>query len=112
MKCPNCNFQFLAKEARIRTVPENSYYWGVIVEILSNEWGWHKDDVHKHLKEKFLPEKMLTMKNGNGVEFVKVKEKESTADLTTIEFEKYLEDIRMWASIERGIWLPEPNEKE
>ena len=36
--------------------------------------------------------------------------KESTTELTTIEFNDFMSTIRTWASIEHGIWLGEPGE--
>lgn len=35
----------------------------------------------------------------------------STADLTTSEFESYLSRCREWASAE-GVWIPLPNEQD
>lgn len=34
----------------------------------------------------------------------------STTELSTIEFEKYLEDIRRWASMKLSCYIPLPNE--
>jgi hypothetical protein len=90
----------LAKWYKQRTKPENAYYWACIVEPLSNEFGYTKTEMHESLKSIFLkieipgkPPKIL-----------------STTELTTLEAEKYYEEIRIWASSEYKIRLMLPNE--
>ena len=104
--------QFLAKNSNKRAVlkvkkwypnrslAENNYYWACIVTILADEFGYSKEEMHESLKSIFLkvetpgkPPKIL-----------------STSDLTTIEAEKYYEEIRTWASVEYKIRLMLPNE--
>jgi len=107
MKCPYCLKEFSAKDAKIRSTPENKYMWGVVVEILSNELGYSKNEMHEILKGLFLREpRHIKAKD-------KVKEvwiTKSTTELTVAEFEDYMSEIRQWASIEMGIFIPEPNE--
>lgn len=91
-----------------RSNPENRYYWGVVVEILADEFGYTKDEMHEILKAKFLTEKIMLTTQTNTIEAVdRVR---SSATLTTQAFEKYLSEIRQWASIEHHIYIPEPNE--
>ena len=95
----------------MRSLPQNDTYWGLIVDVLANEWGWNKDDLHKYLKDEFLPKKIVFVPNKDGhVIEKKIKTKESTTELTTIEFNDFMSTIRTWASIEHGIWLGEPGE--
>lgn len=108
IKCPFCLKEFTAKEARIRSTPENKYYWGVCVQILSDELGYHRNEIHEILKGMFLSE-VKFLKTKEGIEEIRIPK--STAELTTIGFENYLSDIRQWSSAELGIWLPEPNEE-
>jgi len=86
-----------------RTISENRYYWGVVVEILANFFGYTKHECHDALKHKFLsvpgdimPGKLPVVK--------------STAELSTTEFEEYLDNIRTWALLDLGINIPLPNE--
>ena len=107
MKCPYCKKEFLTKQATLRSIPENKYYWGVIVEILSDELGYSKFETHEILKEKFLREpKFIQTKEG----MIEIWIPKSTASLSTTEFEGFLADIRGWAVADLGIVIPLPKE--
>ena len=107
IKCPYCLKEFTGKEAKIRSTPENKYYWGVVVEILSDELGYSKNEIHEILKGMFLSD-VKFLKTKNGVKEARIPK--STTELTTAEFENYLSEIRQWAIMELGILIPEPNE--
>lgn len=94
------------KEKPQRSVQQNRYYWKVC-EIISDEIGYTPDEIHALFKSMYLKtHHLLTTKTGNKeVEIVK-----STTDLTTTEFENYLSSIKQWASMELGIYIPDPNE--
>lgn len=49
---------------------------------------------------------MLKTKDG----FREVSTVKGSSVLTTSEFEKFMSDIRRWASMELGLYIPEPNE--
>ena len=100
MRCPKCNAEF-----KPRSNSENSYYWGVVVKILGQEFGTFPDKTHDDLREKFLGYE--SMVDHNGVIYERLR---STTDLTTVEMEDYLRQIRMWASSEMNINIPQPNE--
>lgn len=90
-----------------RSNQQNRYMWGVVYERISEDTGYTKDEVHAIMGQMFL-RNWIVIEGKNGpkeVEFVR-----STTSLTTAEMEKYLSQIREWASIERGLWIPEPNE--
>ena len=108
MKCPFCSKEFSVKDANIRSTPENRYMWGVVIEILSTELGYTKNEIHEILKAMFLSE-VKFLKTKEGVSEVRIPR--STTELTTVEFENYLSDIREWSSIELGLFIPEPNEE-
>lgn len=95
----------ISKYKRKRTNPENSYYWGVIIEMLFKETGWFStpDDWHEYLKATFN----AALFHVDGKE---IKVPRSTASLSTVEFEEYLSRIRTWAAMELNISIPEPNE--
>lgn len=85
-----------------RSNPQNRYYWGVIIDILSESTGEDDlDAIHEALKRKFLPKRTVL---GEDVSEL------STKKLKTIEFEDYMSKIRMWASRDYNIYIPEPNE--
>lgn len=91
-----------------RSNQQNRYLWGVVYEKLSEHLGHTKDEIHAIMGGMFLRQwTLIEEKNGSReIEFVR-----STTSLTTVEMEKYLRDIREWASIELGFWIPEPNEE-
>ena len=80
---------------------QNSYYFGVVVDMLANELGYDKDEMHEILKYKFL------QSNAMGMPYVK-----STTKLSTGEFEDYLSGIKRWAAEFLHINIPDPNEAE
>ena len=105
MKCPFCLKELPHK---YRTTPENKYYWGVVIDLLSDELGYTPEEMHEILKIKFLCYKIhLKHKDGSVEEITYGK---TTKDLTTKEFEEYLTKIRTWASADLGILIPLPNE--
>lgn len=86
----------IEKRKKHRSIEQNAYYWGVVVRILADDIGYNDEEMHEALKWKFL------RKDG------KIPTVRSTASMNTLEFEKYLEDIRVWASTEMGITIPLP----
>ena len=74
----------------LRSVSQNNYYHGVVVQMLATEWGTTPASVHTDLKREF------------GIR--------STAMLETGQFETYLTQVRAWALTEFGIQIPEPHE--
>src|SRR3990167_7084509 len=104
MKCPRCGEFLNNAELRMRSLPQQKYYFGVIVKILSDELGYTPNETHEVLKTLFLSElKILNTKNG----IKEVRISRSTTEINTIEAEDYYSQIRQWASIEMGIFLPE-----
>ena len=96
-----------------RSDRENRYYWGVIIKMLAEEFGSNKDGVeasdwwHEFLKTKFLKEIRYKKFKNKQLRLVRVK---STTELSTVEAEKYYEDIRRWAATELQFYLPLPGE--
>jgi beta-glucosidase/6-phospho-beta-glucosidase/beta-galactosidase len=82
-----------------RSIPQNKYYWKIIVNMLGDELGYSPEEMHDALRIKFLTihsESLPTV--------------QSTTKLTTKEFEEYTSKIREWASLELGVCIPLPNE--
>ena len=105
MICPRCSYDTGKKQ---RSNPENRYYWGVVVQLLSEHTGFSKDEIHEILKRKFLKDvKMVDTKKG----YKEIELTRSTTELTTVEMEQFLSNIRIWASQEIDVFIPEPNEE-
>lgn len=89
----------VGKIKKQRTHKENRYYWGVVVYLLSETTGYNDEEMHEALKMMFLKDTSR-----------KIPTLRSTASLTTVEFENYMEKIRMWSAQELNCYIPLPNE--
>ena len=87
-----------------RSNNENRYYWGVVVALLGEHFGYRRDEMHEALKFEFL---RVDPDNEHPLATVR-----STASLSTVEFEDFLSTIRQWAAEEYAIQIPLPNEVE
>jgi cell division protein FtsI/penicillin-binding protein 2 len=91
---------------KMRSVEQNNYYWGVVLEIIAEYLGYigpgEKEDLHNELRSMFL---VRMGKLGSPVV-------ESTTKLSTKIFEKYLEAVRTFMLNNYGIKIPLPNEVE
>lgn len=90
----------LQKERHARTLSQNAYYWGVVIEILGQHFGYENDEMHEALKIKFL-------KKHEDSDLVTVG---STAKLSTAEFCDYLDKIMRWAVQEHQVYIPSAGE--
>lgn len=91
-----------------RSVNQNRYYWGVVVELLSDHTGYTPDEIHDVLKAKFIP-KRLALSDGNGEikgEFVIGG---STSEMNKLEFGEFITRIREWAADELDVVIPDPD---
>lgn len=116
-------YLILHPETKDRSLKENAYYWGVVIAILFESTGWFLtgDDWHEFLKQKFNSKffrcelkyqdsgKPILDEAGHPM-IAEVTVPQSTASLSTVEFEDYLSKIRTWASLEHQIYIPLPNE--
>jgi hypothetical protein len=82
-----------------RSNEQNRYMWGVVYRLLADYTGHSPEEIHEAMKYEFL----LSRES-------KLKVPRSTADLSTIEMEDYLSRVREFASLELGVYIPEPNE--
>jgi hypothetical protein len=93
----------VVKREKRRSMPQNRYYWKVVVGLLMDHTGYAKDEMHEILRARFLTEPD---------DFGCPGRIRSTAELTTAEAEVYFREIREWASANLGCYIPEPNEVE
>lgn len=92
-----------------RSLEQNAYYWGVVVQMLSEHTGYTPEDIHELLKAKFIP-KRLAVCDGNGViqgEFVLAG---STRSMNKLEFGEYMDSVRQWAADALDVVIPDPNQ--
>ncbi len=102
-----------------RSNPQNRYYWGVVLEIISDYTGYTPEEAHEMMKILFLSRLVkLKKKKAKTKRQNKAKKKafmvrviKSTASLNTAQFEAYLEKIRRFAATKLdGLYVPLPNE--
>ena len=94
-----------------RTNPQNSYYWGVVIELIKNyinDLGndFDSDTIHELLRSLFLKTTKEIVNKESGevktIEFI-----QSTTKLSTIEFETYLESCKRYAAETFDIFIPD-----
>jgi hypothetical protein len=95
-----------------RGLKQNAYYWGVVCEMVRDglkDAGYRcintTDDAHEVTKSLFLKHRLVNEETGEVIETIG-----STATLTTIEFNQYIEEIIQWAAEYLSIQIPLPNE--
>jgi hypothetical protein len=94
-------FQLVVRNKRKpRSNNQNSYYWGVVLYLISKEIGHTPEELHDAFKRKFLKRF-----DKRGLEFC-----QSTTELSTTGMMEYVENVRRFASMELGISIPDPNE--
>jgi hypothetical protein len=83
-----------------RTNPQNRYMWGVVYELLSEFTGYTPSEIHDAMRMLFLQDNLR-----------KIPTLRSTTELTTVEMETYLSQIKQWAA-EQNLVIPDPNQVE
>jgi len=84
-----------------RTIKQNDYYWGCVVQKLANKLGYTKEEMHAIYGQLFL------IIERNGMKFVR-----STTSLTSDEMSKYIKQIQQWASEVHNFYIPDSDEIE
>jgi hypothetical protein len=92
-----------------RSQQANRYYWGVVLEGLSDYTGYTPEELHELMKCKFLP-KDKAFTNGNGIVIESYVIGGSTTELDTQAFSDYVNKIRDWASSALNCYIPEADE--
>jgi hypothetical protein len=101
----------IEKKKKKRSNPQNAYYFGVVIPMMKqgfyNSLGEHvgTDEIHTFLKNRFLFKEIV---NENNAEIIKMPQ--STTELTTIQFEEYLDKIREFGLEFLNITIPLPND--
>jgi hypothetical protein len=88
-----------------RSIDENAYYWKIVVGLISEHTGYTPDEVHEFLKLKFLS-KIIVMAGQDE------RIPRSSTELSTLEWEKWMTEVREWAAQELGLVIPLPREVE
>lgn len=92
-----------------RSVRANRYYWGCIIQLLSEHTGYTPEELHDFLKAKFIP-KRLAVCDGNGEIKDEVVVGGSTRKMNTQEFSEYCESIKRWAAEDLDVVIPDADQ--
>lgn len=104
----NVDVVIIIKKRGKRSLPQNAYYWGVVVKEIQlrfRELGTDADmdDIHEALKTKFNYERLVTA-DGEVIDIPK-----TTTELNKDEFGSYIDRIIEWAATSLEISIPAPN---
>jgi hypothetical protein len=101
----------IEKKKKKRSNPQNAYYWSVVLPMMQtgfyNNLGEHVgiQEAHEFLKGRFLFREVVNQELGEVIKLSK-----STTELSTIEWEEYMDQIRTFATEFLNITIPLPNE--
>ena len=84
-----------------RSLQQSAYYWGVLIEILADHFGYEAGEMHEASKFKFL-------RTHEG-DLPTVR---STAKLNTEKFVAYVDRVVRWAAQEHQLYIPDPGQVE
>ena len=100
-------FVTVVRQQHLRTMPQNRYYHGVVVDSIAGYIGESREDTHELLKEKFLPRRRVELLGGQFLEMPP-----STRHLSVEAFSEYVEQIKLWASEWMHLSIPDANQVE
>lgn len=86
-----------------RSNPQNNYYWGGVLLLISKETGHTCEELHEIFKRMFLVPYIVEL-NGK-----KIRLPGSTANLSTAEFTEHIERVSVWAASELHLNIPDPD---
>ena len=101
----------IEKKRKKRSNPQNAYYWGIVLPMMQtgfyNNLGEHVgiQEAHEFLKGRFLFREVVNQELGEVIKLSK-----STTELSTIEWETYMDQIRAFSTEFLGINIPLPND--
>lgn len=99
----------IEKETHSRSLKQNAYFHGVIVQAVSDHTGYEFDEA-KELLKRFCNPKTLEVvnKESGGVDEVIIGG--STASLSVEDFAAFCSRCQRWAAETLDIYIPDPNE--
>lgn len=106
----NAFVEIVIKHAGKRSNLQNAYYWSAVIPIVKEglkDLGidMSKEQTHELLKYKFLKREFIT-NDGDILQSIA-----STTELSTKEFNEYIEFIQIWSAEYINVNIPDPNEQ-
>jgi hypothetical protein len=107
------NYKITVKDIRTRSLPQNAYYWGVVVPMVKKglyDEGFDEvktnEDAHEVLKMLHIKKQIVSKQTGDIIHYGG-----STTELNVPGFNDYIERICRWAAEYLSISIPSPNEQ-
>ena len=102
--------EIIIRLAGKRSSPQNRYYWGAMLPIVKEGLKgvgieMSKEQTHEMLKYRFLKREFITT-DGDILQSIG-----STTELSTKEFNEYIESILIWSAEYLNVNIPYPNEQ-
>lgn len=102
--------EIIIRLAGKRSSPQNRYYWGAMLPIVKDGLKgvgieMSKEQTHELLKYKFIKREFITSE-GDILQSIG-----STTELSTKEFNEYIESIQIWSAEYLNVNIPDPNEQ-
>ena len=88
-----------------RTIPQNAYYWGVVLKTISKETGYTSEELHEFFKRIYLKKEIVI---GGKTYETSI----STRKLKTDQFSEYIEKIKGFVFLKLDLVIPEAEECE
>lgn len=88
----------IKRRSKGRSIQENKFYWGVLLQYIEDETGVSKYLLHEIFKDMFIP-------------LVKFEDdyRLTTSDLTHEQVWDYIDKIRLWAKEFLNLAIPDPD---
>lgn len=93
----------VSRHRKDRSGKQNRYYWGVVLELISEHTGHTPEELHEIFKRKFLPPKIIKYRDAE------IRIPASTTEADTLAFTDYVERVRAEAGT-MGIDIPNPDQ--
>jgi len=98
--------QITIERLKVKRSDRQNRLWWAYMNLLSNELGYDKDEMHEICKFKFLKREKVCEITGEIFEYLG-----STAKLTKIEFAEVTSQLIRWSAETFKIILPQPGEQ-
>lgn len=97
----------VSRQTQTRSLPQNRYYWSVVVQMVAEYIGEGRDETHEYLKARFLKAREVELLDGQTLQFPP-----STKRLTVEQMAEYIREIQTWAASFLGLSIPDPDAVE
>jgi hypothetical protein len=101
----------ITRDRKLRTQAQNRFYWGVVVNTFRMHLAAQGEPVtanfcHEMLKNRFLLKTLFHPTTGEVIG----EAARSTTELTTVEFNEYIDNVQKWLGEHFGIEIPSIHE--